>query len=97
MIVRGAPSECKETTADHLAAEKALTLLPSPLTATDEYYEHSRRDSCIVTAGLHRQVWVSGQSLLTDVHIVNNLKKGIRRLELQLERVILHYRHVGYP
>lgn len=78
--------------------EKALMSLPSPLTASDEFVKP--RDTSVevvkVTAGLHRQVWVSGTSIYVDVHIVNNSRKSIKRIELQLERDILCYKHVGY-
>lgn len=71
--------------------------LPSPLTASDEYIRH--RDSGIetikVTAGLHRQVWVSGTNIFVDVHIANKSKKVVKRLELQLERDVLFYKHVS--
>lgn len=70
--------------------------LPSPLTASDEYIKP--RDSNLevirLTAGLHRQVWVSGTSIYVDVHILNNSRKTIKRIELQLERDILCYKHV---
>ena len=82
-------SFCKLTTQQ---AEKALVSLPSPLTASDEYAIH-RSHGCeriIVTGGLHRQVWVSGTNIFADVHIINNSRKT---LELQLERIILCYRH----
>ena len=48
-----------------------------------------------ITAGLHRQVWVSGTSIFVDVHIANNSKRIIKKLELTVERVVLCYRHVG--
>jgi hypothetical protein len=77
-------------------AEKALMSLPSPLTASDEYVKP--RDNTVeivrVTAGLHRQVWVSGTSIYVDVHIANNSRKMIKKIELQLERDILCYKHV---
>lgn len=70
--------------------------LPSPLTASDEWIK--ARDATIdvvkVTAGLHRQVWVSGTSVYVDVHIVNDSRKVIKKIELQLERDILCYKHV---
>lgn len=79
-----------------LAAEKALMSLPSPLTASDEWVKP--RDASVevvrVTAGLHRQVWVSGTSIYVDVHISNSSRKTIRRIELQLERDLLCYKHV---
>jgi hypothetical protein len=70
---------------------------PSPLTASDEYvrYKEHGNETIKVTAGLHRQVWVSGTSIFVDVHIANNSKKWIKRLELQLERDVLCYKHVG--
>jgi len=70
--------------------------LPSPLTASDEWIKP--RDTTVevvrVTAGLHRQVWVSGTSLYVDVHIANNSRKTVKKIELQLERDILCYKHV---
>lgn len=71
--------------------------LPSPLTASDEYFlpRGGGAESIRVTAGLHRQVWVSGTSLFADVHIDNNSRKTIKKIELQLERDILCYKHVS--
>ena len=78
------------------AAEKALMSLPSPLTASDEWIKprETTVDVVRVTAGLHRQVWVSGTCIYVDVHIVNNSRKSIKKIELQLERDILCYKHV---
>ncbi|KAF2757872.1 hypothetical protein EJ05DRAFT_438960, partial [Pseudovirgaria hyperparasitica] len=77
--------------------EKALMSLPSPLTAEDEFIRS--RDHGLevihVTAGLHRQVWVSGTSIFVDIHVANNSSKNIKRLELQLERDILCYKHAA--
>ncbi|KAF2686007.1 hypothetical protein K458DRAFT_298358 [Lentithecium fluviatile CBS 122367] len=77
--------------------EKALMSLPSPLTASDEWLKP--RDATVevvrVTAGLHRQVWVSGTSIYVDVHIANNSRKTIKKIELQLERDILCYKHAA--
>ncbi|KAL7772533.1 hypothetical protein CFE70_002492 [Pyrenophora teres f. teres 0-1] len=77
--------------------EKALMSLPSPLTASDEWIKP--RDITVevvrVTAGLHRQVWVSGTSLYVDVHIANNSRKTVKKIELQLERDILCYKHAA--
>ena len=77
--------------------EKALTLLPSPLTASDELYipKHGGFESIKVTAGLHRHVWVSGSSVFLDVHIANRSRKPIRTLDLILERNILSYKHAA--
>ncbi|KAF1842897.1 uncharacterized protein K460DRAFT_290980 [Cucurbitaria berberidis CBS 394.84] len=77
--------------------EKALMSLPSPLTASDEWIKPRETTVEVVraTAGLHRQVWVSGTSIYVDVHIVNNSRKTIRKIELQLERDILCYKHAA--
>lgn len=71
--------------------------LPSPLTATEDYVRHSETSiqRMRVTAGLHRQVWVSGQNIFVDVHIANHTRKTIKRVELQLERDILCYKHAA--
>ena len=70
--------------------------LPSPLTASDEWIKprETTLDIVRVTAGLHRQVWVSGTSIYVDVHIANNSRKMVKKIELQLERDILCYKHV---
>ncbi|KAF2634897.1 hypothetical protein P280DRAFT_412896 [Massarina eburnea CBS 473.64] len=77
--------------------EKALMSLPSPLIASDEWVKP--RDTTVevvkVTAGLHRQVWVSGTSIYVDVHIANNSRKMIKKIELQLERDLLCYKHAA--
>jgi hypothetical protein len=81
-----------------LAAEKALMSLPSPLTASEEWIKprETTIEAVRVTAGLHRQVWVSGTSLYVDVHVANNSRKTVKKIELQLERDILCYKHVCY-
>ena len=77
--------------------EKALTSLPSPLTASDELAvpRSAGSEMLKVTAGLHRQVWVSGSSIFVDVHIVNKCRKPVKKLELTLERDILFYKHAA--
>jgi hypothetical protein len=40
-------------------------------------------------------VWVSGTSIFVDVSVVNKSKKTVKRMELQLERDILYYKHVA--
>ena len=75
--------------------EKALTSLPSPLTASDELPLHrgGSHESLKLTAGLHRQVWVSGGSVFVDIHIANKTRRLVKRLDLTLERDVLSYRH----
>ncbi|KAF2125755.1 hypothetical protein P153DRAFT_299551 [Dothidotthia symphoricarpi CBS 119687] len=77
--------------------EKALMSLPSPLTASDEWIKPRENsvEAVRLTAGLHRQVWVSGTSIYVDVHIANNSRKMIKKIELQLERDILCYKHAA--
>ncbi|KAM3415566.1 hypothetical protein BST61_g9087 [Cercospora zeina] len=77
--------------------EKALTSLPSPLTASDElsFSRTAALETLKVTAGLHRQVWVSGSSIFVDLHIVNKCYRPVRKLELTLERDILFYKHAA--
>lgn len=77
-------------------AEKALSSLTSPLTASDEinFSKAGLFETVRITAGLHRQVWVSGTDIFVDVHISNNSRKAVKKLDLSLERDILYYRHV---
>ncbi|KAG9191145.1 hypothetical protein G6011_09233 [Alternaria panax] len=77
--------------------EKALMSLPSPLTASDEWIKPRETSVEVVrvTAGLHRQVWVSGTSLYVDVHVANNSRKTVKKIELQLEMDILCYKHAA--
>lgn len=71
--------------------------LPSPLVATDEHIIRKGEgyESVKVTAGMHRQNWVSGTSIFVDVFVANNSHKIINRVEIQLERIILRYKHVS--
>lgn len=73
--------------------------LPSPLTVqeTSHLPRGSGQEYITITAGLHRQVWVSGTNIFADVYIINNSHKTIKKLELQLERRVLCYRHVSHP
>ncbi|PNS20082.1 hypothetical protein CAC42_5532 [Sphaceloma murrayae] len=77
--------------------ERALRSLPSPLTAFDEIHmtRHKQVETIRLTAGLHRQVWVSGSSIFVDIHVANNSHKNLKRLELSVERDILYYRHAA--
>lgn len=77
--------------------EKALTSLSSPLTASDELRipRAAGQESLRMTAGLHRQVWVSGSSIFVDVHVLNKCRRPVKKLELTLERDILCYKHAA--
>lgn len=77
--------------------ERALTSLPSPLVASDELslQRWGTMETLNLTAGLYRQVWVSGSSIFVDVHISNKTHKPIKRVDLSLERAILCYKHAA--
>jgi hypothetical protein len=80
------------------AAERALVSLPSPLTVSDGCVlrRGGGNDTLKVTAGIHRQVWVSGTTIFVDVFIANNSYKKVRSLTLQLVRWIGGYKHVCF-
>lgn len=75
--------------------ERALTSLQSPLIATDELALHrwGAMETLSLTAGLYRQVWVSGSSIFVDVHISNKTYKPVKKVDLTLERAVLCYKH----
>ena len=47
-----------------------------------------------LTAGLHRQTWISGYLIFVDMHIDNKSSKAVKKVELQLERTTLFH---SYP
>ena len=60
---------------------------------TDEI-QSSRRPSLetiTLTAGLHRQTWISGYPLFVDIKISNQGTKTVKKVELQLERSLFVY------
>ena len=75
--------------------ERALTSLPSPLIASDELslQRWGAVETLNLTAGLYRQVWVSGSSIFVDLHISNKTHKPVKRVDLSLERAVLCYKH----
>jgi hypothetical protein len=77
--------------------ERALTSLPSPLIASDELslQRWGTVETLNLTAGLYRQVWVSGGSIFVDLHISNKSHKPVKRVELLLERDVLCYKHAA--
>ncbi len=44
-----------------------------------------------LTAGLHRQTWISGYPVFIDVQIENRSNKNVRKFELQLEKITLFH------
>ncbi|KAI9803635.1 MAG: hypothetical protein M1833_000547 [Piccolia ochrophora] len=79
--------------------EKALVSLPSPLTAVDEYIidRGGVSETIRVTAGVHRQTWISGTTAFVDVYVRNYTGKTIRKIVIQVERTIILYEHVTTP
>ena len=75
--------------------ERALTSLPSPLIASDELslQRWGAVEILNLTAGLYRQVWVSGSSIFVDLHISNKTHRPVKRVDLSLERAVLCYKH----
>ena len=76
-----------------VVAEKALVNLSSPLLAVDEMQMSKQYSTQTVklTAGLHRQTWISGYLIFVDMHIDNKSKKDVRKIELQLEQTTLFH------
>ena len=46
-----------------------------------------------VTAGLHRQTWISGYPVFIDIYIENRTSKAVKRVDLQLEKTIMFYNY----
>lgn len=67
--------------------------LASPLLARDELHisKAGISSSIKLTAGLHRQTWISGYVVFVDVLVDNNSHKTINRVEVQLEKATLSY------
>lgn len=76
-----------------MAAEKVLVNLSSPLVASEEL-QFTKVDGSLpikLTAGLHRQTWISGYMLFVDVHINNGSHKTVNKIEVQLVKsTIVH-------
>ncbi|KAL9041801.1 MAG: hypothetical protein Q9180_001046 [Flavoplaca navasiana] len=77
--------------------EKALLNLPNPLVVTEEVQTSHRGslDSVELTAGVHRQTWISGYPLFVDVRIDNRGSRFVKKVELQLERMTFIYAHAA--
>ena len=48
-----------------------------------------------LTAGLHRQTWISGYLIFVDMHIVNRSSKDVKKVELQLEKTTLFHNYTA--
>ena len=74
-------------------AERALLNLPNPLIVSDTLHlnQGTKPESIDLTAGLHRQTWISGYILFVDLYITNNSHKSVRKIQLQLERAVVSH------
>jgi len=74
-----------------------LVNLPNPLTASDELRlsAFGTHNLIKLTAGVHRQTWVSGTALFVDVHVSNSSQKTVKKIELQLERATSFFYHAA--
>ncbi|KAL8915320.1 MAG: hypothetical protein Q9171_000190 [Xanthocarpia ochracea] len=77
--------------------EKALLNLPNPLVVTEEIQPSYRGslETIELTAGVHRQTWISGYPLFVDVRVWNRGSKLVKKVELQLERMTFIYAHAA--
>lgn len=82
---------------DVCAAEKALVSLPNSSTACDGVLFSRGADLQVIklTAGFHRQTWVSGMTLFVNVHNPNSNRKTIKRVKLQLGKATFYYDHAA--
>ncbi|KAL9124060.1 MAG: hypothetical protein Q9217_006576, partial [Psora testacea] len=88
-LVKLAGGYYPDTLLTKLAAEKALVNLSNPLVVSDEL-QMSRHKVCL-TAGIHRQTWISGYLLFVDLQIDNQSTKPIKKVEVQLEKATTYY------
>ena len=67
--------------------------LKFPLSVSDELNVSKRFNvqGIKLTAGLHRQTWISGYPVFIDVHIENKSTRDVKKLELQLEKTTLFH------
>ncbi|KAL8818526.1 MAG: hypothetical protein Q9191_007923 [Dirinaria sp. TL-2023a] len=79
---------------DMRPAEKALVNLSSPLVASDELHIPRAGVSASIklTAGLHRQTWISGYIVFVDILVVNGSHKKVDKIEILLEKATLLYK-----
>ena len=71
--------------------------LPFPLTASGQLYfpKLGRHKVIKLTAGVHRQTWISGAPMFTDVHVSNSSPKHVRKITVGLEKVTIFYAHAA--
>ena len=74
-------------------AEKALVSLSDPLLVSDELHFSNRTGvkKVALSAGIHRQTWISGYPIFVDIQIDNQSNKSVKKVELQLERTTTYH------
>ena len=74
-------------------AEKALVNLHHPLSVSDQLCPSRKSNVEIIrlTAGLHRQTWISGYPVFIDICIENKSTRDVSKVELQLEKTVLFH------
>lgn len=60
---------------------------------SDELYPSRKISTQVVklTAGIHRQTWISGYPVFIDIHVENRSSKDVKRIEVQLEKKTLFH------
>ncbi|KAL8783308.1 MAG: hypothetical protein Q9195_009429 [Heterodermia aff. obscurata] len=73
--------------------EKVLVNLPSPLTVSEELHFSTKENPLPIrlTAGLHRQTWISGYTLFVDIQVQNRSNRDVSKIELSLEKTTVIY------
>lgn len=71
--------------------------LSNPLLAIDELHipKSGSPSSIQLTAGLHRQTWISGYVVFVDVLINNTSHKAVNSIDIRLEKVTTSYNSVA--
>lgn len=74
--------------------EKALVNLSTPLVASDELHipRPGISASIKLTAGLHRQTWISGYIVFVDILVANGSHKKVDKIDIILEKATPLYK-----
>lgn len=69
--------------------------LSDPLLVSDEMQTSYRRSAqkVVLSAGIHRQTWISGYPIFVDVQVDSRGSKAVRKIELQLEKTTTFHDH----
>lgn len=69
--------------------------LSNPLVVYDgiQLLPRDSTQKIMLTAGLHRQTWISGYLVFVDIHISNQSSKTVKKIELQLEKTTTFHKY----